>query len=134
MNDAQPWTTRRRLHAGVWAAGLMIWTALLLDPNPVPPALQPQPWLAYLLAKSLHVTGYFVCTLLGLGLWRAPTIRVVVAGMMVWHAIGTEVGQCYIPTRSGSPKDVGWDFLGITLSGALVWWRQRRRNSLFRSR
>lgn len=134
MTDAEPWTHRRRLHAVVWAFSLAIWTILLLDPNPVPPALQPQPWLAFLLAKSLHVVGYFACTLLGLWLWRGQSWRIVYAWLMVWHGIGTEVGQSYIPTRSGSPKDIGFDALGITIACALTWWIHNRKNSLLRSK
>lgn len=134
MTDAEPWTNRRRLHAVVWAFSLAMWTIKLLDPKPVPSSLMPEPWFAFILAKTLHVVGYFVCTLLGLWLWRGLSWRIVYAGFMVWHGIGTEVGQSYIPTRSGSPKDVGFDALGISLACGVTWWLHSRRNSLLRSK
>ena len=122
MTKLQSWSNLRRVHAAVWLTSLVVWTFLLLDPNPIPPQLQPAPDLSYFLAKSLHVCGYSWCTLLGLWLWRGLTWRIVFAGFMVWHGIATEVIQSYIPTRHGSEKDVAFDTLGIMLACLVTWW------------
>ena len=130
-------TMIRRVHGTIWIISLIIWTFLLLDPNPIPPLLQPEPSLRYLLAKTLHVCGYGWCTLLGLWFWRSLTWRIVFSGVMVWHGIATEIIQSYIPTRTGSEKDVGFDTLGITLACLVTWWcqfRYSRKSSLFLSR
>lgn len=125
--EPKPFPFFRILHAVVLAASLVLWTAALLDPNPVPPRLQPEEWLKYFLAKTLHVCGYGCCTLLGLILFKSLTHRIVFAGFMVWHAIVTEIIQSYIPTRTGMPHDVGFNSLGITLACLVVWWRQSRK-------
>lgn len=125
--ESKPFPFFRMLHAVVLTASLVLWTALLLDPNPVPPQLQPEEWLKYFLAKSLHVCGYFWCTLLGILLFKSLTQRIVFVGFMVWHAIATEIIQSHIPTRTGTPQDVGFDYAGITLACLVVWWRQSLR-------
>jgi VanZ family protein len=109
----------------IWLASLAIWTWKLLDPKPIPPSLQPEETLAYLLAKSLHVSGYTWITFLGLWLWKNLTLRICFVGFMVWHGIATEIIQSYIPTRSGSPKDVGFDTFGITVACLLTYWREK---------
>lgn len=125
--ESKPFPFFRIMHAVVLAASLVLWTAALLDPNPVPPRLQPGEWLKFFLAKSLHVCGYFWCSMLGLLLFKSLTHRIIFTAFMVWHAITTEIIQSYIPTRTGTPHDVGFDCLGITLACLVVWWRQSRR-------
>jgi VanZ family protein len=125
--ESKPNPYFRILHAIVLAASLVLWTGALLDPNPVPPRLQPEEWLKYFLAKSLHVCGYGWCTILGLLLFPALTHRIIFVSVMVWHAIATEIIQSYIPTRTGTPHDVGFDCAGITLACLVVWWRHSRR-------
>jgi VanZ family protein len=125
--EPKPFPFFRILHAVVLTASLILWTGALLDPNPVPPRLQPEEWLKYFLAKTLHVCGYGWCTFLGLMLFQSLTYRIVFAGFMVWHGIATEIIQSYVPTRTGTPHDVGFDCAGITLACLVVWWRQSRR-------
>ncbi|MFO0938212.1 MAG: VanZ family protein [Gemmataceae bacterium] len=121
ISESNQWTPLRIVVAIVWIASLSVWTWLLLDPSPVPPSLKPEPTMSYFLAKSLHVCGYGWCTLLGLWLLRKLPWRILFAGFMVWHGIATEIIQSYIPTRTGSEKDVGFDTLGISLACLVIW-------------
>jgi VanZ family protein len=118
----------RRTLIVVWLLSLVVWTAKLLDPQPIPQGLEPPVDWAYVLAKTLHVAGYFWCTFGGLWLWKSMRWRLLFAGFMVWHGIGTEIGQSYIPTRSGSVKDVGFDAFGITLACLAIAAAERRRS------
>ena len=113
----------------VWLLSLVVWTYKLLDPHPIPKELEPPEKWQYILAKTLHVCGYCWCTFLGLWLWRSLTWRIFFASFMVWHGIGTEIGQSYIPTRTGSEKDVGFDTLGVSLACLATWWYTNRRRS-----
>ena len=126
--ETRPWSNLRCVHAVVWLASLIVWTFLLLDPSPVPKSLEPEPWLGYILAKTLHVCGYGWCTLLGMWVWWGMIWRIAYAGFMVWHGIATEVIQSYIPTRHGSEKDVALDTLGITLACLVTWWCHTRHS------
>jgi VanZ family protein len=104
-----------------WIVSISVLTWKLLDPNPIPKGMEPPIDLAYLLAKSFHVCCYSFVTALGLWLSPSPKWRIGYVALMVWHAIGTEIAQSYIPTRSGSVKDVAFDYLGITIGCLVIW-------------
>lgn len=119
----------RWICAGLFAVGISIWTWKLLEPKPVPEALlwSLRSWLdilPFLLAKTLHFTGYAGLTgLLMLTLdrhWR------VAVALMILHGIGTEIGQTFVPNRTGKVTDVLLDSCGILLGAAVTRWRSRK--------
>ncbi|MCI0701658.1 MAG: VanZ family protein [Planctomycetia bacterium] len=110
--------------AGAFATFLLflgLWTWKLLEPNPVPESVARgfSLELKFLLAKGLHAGAYaFLTVLAGLLPIRRPHFWMVVV-MLAIHPIGTELGQSFMPPRSGSVRDVLIDWLGIGL-GLLV--------------
>jgi len=100
---------------------LGLWTWKLLEPNPVPePVLHgiPTDW-KFWLAKALHAGAYAFLAVLAAWLpVRRPYFWVVVV-LLALHAVGTEIGQSFVPNRHGSARDVVIDWVGIGL-GLLV--------------
>ncbi len=102
-----------------WAAfapALAVWTWKLLEPNPVPERLHSlislADWLPFLLAKCLHLGGYaFLAALL----WAAAPRgwRWAAVAFLLLHGVGSEVGQTFVPNRSGNVRDVVIDWCGI---------------------
>jgi VanZ family protein len=117
---------RTVLPFAVFALFLGLWTWKLLEPKPVPePVLEgiPSDW-RFWLAKALHVGGYAFLTVLARWL---PVSRKAFRGVVLFlalHAVGTEIGQSYVPNRHGRPHDVVINWLGIGL-GLLVLCRVR---------
>ncbi len=109
----------RAVAGGLFLVLLALWTWKLLEPSPVPESLKlslASIWdlLPYVAAKCLHAGGYATLTALA-WVW-APTRRwkwVAVAFMML-HGVGTEIGQTYVPNRTGKVSDVLIDWTGIT--------------------
>ncbi|MGL6094781.1 MAG: VanZ family protein, partial [Fimbriiglobus sp.] len=107
---------------------LAVWTYLLLEPKPVPESvleiLSIIDGLKFFAAKSLHAGGY--ATLAGLGLIAASgsgrRTRAAVVGFLLLHGAGTEIGQTFVPNRSGKVTDVAIDWAGIT-AGVFAWRR-----------
>ena len=109
-------------HAIVLLVFVGLWTWKLLDPDPVPDGLKPQlvdEW-GFIAAKSLHVSAYAFLALLTVTLPISRRWRWIFVGLLALHGIATEIGQTFVPPRSGSPRDVLIDWVGITL-GVLVW-------------
>jgi hypothetical protein len=110
-----------RTRLAAWAAfapALAVWTWKLLEPNPVPERihglLSLSDWLPFLLAKSLHLGGYaFLAALLWAAVPRPWRWAAVV--FLLLHGVGTEVGQCYVPNRAGTVRDVVIDWCGIAV-------------------
>jgi len=115
----------------VFAVALGGWTWLLLTPNPVPPPVAAvfgfHAWASFFAAKVLHVGAYAVLAALAAVAVRdaGPRAGHLAAGFMLLHGVATEIGQTYVPNRSGSVRDVGLDWIGIT-AGTLAVWRFRR--------
>ena len=113
---------RKVLPFAVFGLFLGLWTWKLLEPVPIPEAVIsgiPTDW-RYWLAKVLHAGAYAYLTLLARWL---PVRRAVfwgVVGLLVLHAIGTEIGQTYVPNRHGCVLDVLIDWLGIGLGLAFM--------------
>jgi VanZ family protein len=119
----------------IWGIYTVAWSMALLVPNPVylvlshgpggkkiDPALE---WGLFLFAKTLHVMAYALAAVLT-GWLRAPgRWRWVLLAFWSLHACGTEFGQLFVPTRTGSLRDVGLDHLGLLIGVALTWrwWR-----------
>ena len=110
------------LRWAVFLALLGLWTWKLLVPSPVPEELKDGLAafkLDYLAAKSLHAGGYALLTVLGGTLRPGRGWRVGVAVFLMLHGIGTEIGQTYVPNRTGTVRDVVIDWCGIA-AGAWV--------------
>jgi hypothetical protein len=103
------------LYALAFLLFLSLWTWKLLEPNPVPEAVRAGlgvDW-GFVLAKCLHLGGYAFLT--ALGTLAFPLHRPWVVVFMLLHAVGTEIGQTFVPNRSGSVRDVLIDWCGIAL-------------------
>jgi VanZ family protein len=108
---------------------LGLWTWKLLEPNPVPEAISEklQGDMRKAAAKSLHAGGYAFLTLLAVTLPLPNYWRWFLAGLLALHGVATEIGQTYVPGRTGSVRDVLIDWGGIGL-GVLVWRLVHRSN------
>jgi VanZ family protein len=119
---------RKVVPFAVFALFLGLWTWKLLEPNPVPePVVRGIPTdLKFWLAKMLHAGAYAFLTVLASWLpLRRPYFWCVIA-FLVMHAIGSEIGQTYVPNRHGSARDVVIDWMGIGMGlGVLRWWSVR---------
>lgn len=111
--------TRTLVPFVAFAAVLGLWTWKLLEPNPVPPSLALGDW-QFWAAKALHVGVYAFLTLLAVTLPVPRHWRWFFVGLLALHGAATEIGQTFVPNRSGSVRDVLIDWLGIGLS-VLVW-------------
>jgi VanZ family protein len=120
------------LRWAVWIAFLVLWSTALLVPDPVgfllrikPDSLELTDLATFLMAKTLHVTAYAVAAILT-GWLRAPgSWRWLLLAFWFLHAGATELGQRFVPGRTGSLRDVALDHLGLLIGLALSWrwWR-----------
>jgi VanZ family protein len=100
------------------------WTAAL-----VMPINSPGEWhvsgihidLKFLVAKTLHVSGYAL--LAGLAGWLRvpPRYRWVLMFVIMGHATMTEMIQEHVEGRTGNLHDVAYDHVGIALGTLLTW-------------
>jgi VanZ family protein len=119
-----PGTGRLVIHALVFLTFLSLWTWKLLVPHPVPEELKAgldRAGLSFLAAKTLHAAGYAFLTVLAATLPVAWRWRYVLVGLLVLHGIGTEIGQTFVPNRTGRVYDVLVDWAGITAGVAALW-------------
>lgn len=109
--------------------GLMTWK--LLEPRPVPESLRGElsgDWL-FVLAKCFHAGAYAVLAVLA---WTLPAPRLWRAALVVFlllHGVGTEIGQTFVPNRTGKATDVLIDWAGVTIGivSVTVWGRNHHR-------
>jgi VanZ family protein len=109
----------------IWFIYLSAWTVALLTPHPARAAqvVLPGHDLRYVVAKSLHVSAYLVLTILTGALPIRPPWRYLMLVLPSLHAMGTEFFQQFVPERSGTWADVGFDHVGICLGmGILLMW------------
>ena len=124
-----PPTRRKLLRISVFLVLLALWTWKLLEPYPVPDEISEglaRLGLKFVAAKSLHLVLYAVLTILAITLPVPRRWRYFLVGLLVWHGVATEIGQRFVPNRTGSLRDVLIDWCGIAL-GLLVamWWKRR---------
>lgn len=124
-----PPTRRKLLRISVFLVLLALWTWKLLEPYPVPDEISEglaRLGLKFAAAKSLHLVLYAVLTILAITLPVPRRWRYFLVGLLVWHGVATEIGQRFVPNRTGSLRDVLIDWCGIAL-GLLVamWWKRR---------
>ena len=127
----EPAAPRRRLpHILSFVVVLSLWTWKLLEPYPVPEEISEglaKVGLKFAAAKSLHVVGYAVLTILAVTLPLPRHWRYFLAGLLALHGVATEIGQLFVPNRTGSVRDVLFDWCGVALGLLLVriWNRPR---------
>ncbi len=124
-----PPTRQKLLRISVFLVLLALWTWKLLEPYPVPDEISEglaRLGLKFVAAKSLHLVLYAVLTILAITLPVPRRWRYFLVGLLVWHGVATEIGQRFVPNRTGSLRDVLIDWCGIAL-GLLVamWWKRR---------
>ncbi|MDB5313545.1 MAG: VanZ family protein [Gemmataceae bacterium] len=120
------WGLRFFIHALVFLTFLPLWTWKLLEPHPVPEHLKAgldRAGLSFVAAKSLHASGYAFLTVLAGTLPVPRRWRIFLVGLLVLHGVATEIGQTFVPNRTGRVYDVLIDWTGIA-AGVLVvrWW------------
>jgi VanZ family protein len=110
------------LHLLVLLVFLGLWTWKLLEPNPVPEAISEKlkGWERFAAAKTLHVSGYCFLTLLTVTLPLPNYWRWFLAGLLALHGVATEIGQTFVPGRTGSVRDVLIDWGGVC-AAVLIW-------------
>lgn len=121
--------TRFAIHFTVFLVFFGLWTWKLLESHPVPDEISEglaSAGLSFVAAKTLHASGYAFLTVLVLTLPAPLHWRRFLVGLLVLHGVGTEIGQTYVPNRTGKVRDVLIDWLGIAL-GCLVVYAWRRR-------
>src|SRR5205823_7487972 len=92
-------------------------------PHPVPEEIREgleKAGLSFVAAKSLHAAGYAFLTILAATLPVPRHWRYFLVGMLVLHGVATEIGQLYVPNRSGRVYDVLIDWCGIGLGLLMV--------------
>ena len=134
MDDFPPTSRRRfRVQLLVFLTFLGLWTWKLLEPHPVPEEISERlerAGLSFVAAKSLHAGSYAFLAILAATLPVPRRWRYFLVGLLVWHGVATEIGQTYVPNRSGNVRDVLIDWFGVTLGLlALRWWNARSRNA-----
>ena len=121
------------VHLLAFAAFLALLTWKLLEPRPVPEALTESlsgNWL-FILAKCFHAGAYAFMAVLAATAPVARPWRAALVVLMFLHGIGTEIGQTYVPNRTGKVTDVLIDWAGITAGlVALRWWSRRPASRL----
>jgi VanZ family protein len=123
-------TTHKALRWGIWWLALGGWTALLVTTQAatVVATVVPDQDLRFWVAKTGHVFGYAILSVLAGYLPVRFGWRVAWWLFLVLHAGLTECIQLFVPGRYGSSRDVGLDLCGIMLGWVLLlaWQRLRR--------
>ena len=116
--------TLRRLFRGIWFAALATTFVAGLLPQLSPPG-------AYEADKFIHAAVFFALALPAALLAGERRRRAVLA--MAALGLAIEIGQSYVPARTGSVLDFAADLIGVVLAawvGALL---QRRLDAMLRA-
>jgi VanZ family protein len=123
-------TTHAVLTWTLWWLALAGWTALLVTTQAamVVATVVPDDDMRFWVAKTAHVCGYALLSVLVGNLPVRFGYRVAWWLFLVLHAGLTECIQLFVPGRTGSRRDVGLDLCGIMLGWVLLLaWRRLRR-------
>lgn len=116
------------LRFAVFLLFLGLWTWKLLEPHPVPEELRDgleRAGLSFLAAKTLHAAGYAFLTILAFTLPVPRRWNHFLVFLLVLHGAATEIGQTFVPNRTGRVRDVLIDWLGIGLGLLAIYaWRR----------
>lgn len=128
--EKKPERSRFLPHFVAFLVFLSLWTWKLLEPHPVPDEISEglaKAGLSFVAAKSLHAAGYAFLTILAATLPVPQYWQRFLVGLLVMHGVATEIGQTYVPSRSGRVNDVLIDWCGIAMGLlALKLWRRVR--------
>ncbi|MDY3552063.1 VanZ family protein [Gemmata sp. JC717] len=106
---------------------LALWTWKLLEPSPVPEALAAEldgDW-RFFLAKSLHGGAYAFLTVLVFALPVTRYWHWFLVGLLALHGVATEIGQTFVPNRTGTLRDVIIDWIGVAFGVLICYWARR---------
>jgi VanZ family protein len=109
----------------IWAGFLLGWTYLLTFPVPEPLLETTEtivPSRRFYVAKTVHITGYLLLTVLTGWLAAPQRYRPLLMLFVMGHCVGTELIQEAFAHRTGSLLDVGLDQIGV-LAGFLLSWK-----------
>jgi VanZ family protein len=113
---------------GLWLLALTLWTACLLTTAPAHATakmLAPEP--DYVVTNIGHVLAYAL--LAGALVWLPGRKKGWAVVLLSLHAMGTEVGQQWVPERTADLLDVALDHLGIAGGLLVAWWLVRLAGS-----
>jgi len=88
-------------------------------------ASKPSFWF-YVERKGAHIGEYFILMLLFINLFKnyfsqKSKIILWAGGLVLLYAFSDEYHQSFVFGREGKISDVGFDLIGITLAGLLIW-------------
>jgi VanZ family protein len=90
------------------------------------PAAAHHAWWVVIVRKLGHVTGYAMLTALWAwalqGVVRRPVLIAVCIALA--YACTDEFHQTFVRGRSGTPRDVGIDAIGMAIAALLIWMRR----------
>lgn len=113
---------------------LGLWTWSLLKDDPVPSVISeaiPGEW-KFWMAKGLHVSAYLFLTLLAAWLPVPRWIYLGIVGVLLFHGVGTEVGQTFTDSRGGSIRDVMLDWIGVGLGNLILFGLEYLKPKVYR--
>ncbi len=119
-------TNYRGLRWALWLLCVVVWTLMLVTPEPARVLGEVVPKQAtYPVAKTGHISAYAFLTVLSAWVGVRGGKRWLFLVFLSLHGMATEYIQTSVPGRSGSWRDVGFDHIGIFLGLALSWkwWR-----------
>ena len=123
--EAARWRQSGMIWWTLWVLYAIAWTVALLCTFPIAirDSVVPEEY-GFSTGKALHVAAYaFFAILTSL----LPTRRRTMLLVVILHAPTTELLQLFTG-RTGSPIDVGLDWIGVALGIGMTWRRWHARN------
>ena len=130
MHSAEASTISKRIHLLVCVMLLVVISWALLSSDPFAAVRHtPLSFLRTISDVILHCGVYTVfssacCSLIGPN--SSPRIRKVVLGLLLVHAVGTELLQTEMPNRTCDPLDALANICGIAFGSVLAAWALRQ--------